>query len=125
MEKSDEIKKTIHTVVCALLFAVVFISFVMYAYVAVNFFIDYGRQGTGNSGGENFGIGLSVGFGAVFMIIFGVAELVASMISIPLHIWLVKARRSVAYDGKVALIINAVLLILSVAAFAVMFIMTR
>ena len=126
MEKSKKVRQIIHIVVSALFLAVMIASFVMYAIMATNFFIDFGRQGTGETGGENFGIGIALGFAAVFMIIFGVSELVASLINIPLHIWLLKAWRGKTGDyAKIAIITNAALLLISVVAFVVMIIMTR
>ena len=94
--------------------------------MAVGFFWNIALSGTGESAGENFGIGLSAGFALVFMIIFGIAQLILSAIGIPLLITVAKMREgSAGAFGKVGAVIASVMIFVAVAVFVIALIISR
>ncbi|MBO5879032.1 MAG: hypothetical protein J6Q68_00560 [Clostridia bacterium] len=125
MENKKTALKIIHVSASALFLGAAVASFLLYAYMAFGFFGNFSLQGTGEGFGDNLGIGLTVGFAAVFMIIFGVAELIASLVGIILHSFIIKVwSGKVRVYGKVALIVNIAMVVVSAAAFVAMLIMT-
>ena len=127
MDNGIETKKgrTIaHVTASAITLALSLVAFALFAYMAVEFFMSIPLQGSGESISEQLGIGLTIGFSIVFMIIFGGAEIIVSVFAIPLHISVVKYRDGGARRyGIVALLTNSSIVIISIVTFIVVLIM--
>ncbi len=116
--KSKNRRKNVLLVFGLIFFALAVTAFVFYMIMAVNFFQYSAIEGSGEGVGEQLGIGLSLAFSVVFMIIFGAAEAALSLISIPLFVFLFRLREGKSeVVGKALLILNAVIVLATVALF--------
>ena len=121
-KRGGAIAKTAHTVSALVFFIAALISFIVFLNLAISFMILQSEAGTGVDAGEQLGKGISAVVSVIFSIVFGVGEILLSLIGIPLAISVVKYRDGVAaIIAKIAMAINFLILAVTLVVFVMMF----
>lgn len=122
MKKKEVVGKAVHLTATAVFLVLSIIALAAFSVMLVEFIGANISKGDADGTGEQLSAGLSAAFALVFMIIFGLADLVISVIGITLSSTVIRFRKDGArVFGIVATVINAVSVAVVVIASAVAF----